>query len=189
MTKAKVRKQPSALGRHGRPSEFSDQIADMICLHIADGESLRSICQDKAMPDRSTVFRWLAQKKEFRDQYARAREMQADLLFDEILEIADNTNGDVVEMKQDDGSTMVRANHANVHRARLQVDARKWVVAKLAPKKYSDTQALLAPAVVDDDGKPVGPRINIIYEKPPDQAKPANEASGANGKTRHHGAQ
>jgi terminase small subunit-like protein len=166
MTKANSRKRPSPPGGRGRPSEFSDRIADVICLRIADGESLRSICQDKAMPDRSTVFRWLAQKREFRDQYARAREAQADALFDEILEIADNTKGDVIEAKQEDGSTVTRVNHANVHRAKLKVDARKWIAAKLKPKKYGDHHNLLAPGR-DEDGNPISPTI-ILTGRPTD---------------------
>jgi hypothetical protein len=174
MTKAKSRRQPSPPGRRGRPSEFSDQIADVICVRIADGEGLRSICQDKAMPDRSTVFRWLAQKREFRDQYARAREAQADLLFDEILEIADNADGDIMVVKQQDGSTATRVNHENIHRAKLRVDARKWVVAKLQPKKYGDHHTLLAPNV-DEDGKPRVPVINL-YGCPPKMTAAEREA-------------
>jgi hypothetical protein len=159
--KQKSKRPPSRQGPgRGRPSEYTDEIADAISLRIADGESLRLICKDPRMPDRSTVFRWLASKREFRDQYARAREAQADILFDEILEIADNTNGDVIEVKQADGSTMVRANHANVHRARLQVDARKWVASKLAPKKYGDHATVLAPGF-DEDGKPLRPTLII----------------------------
>src|SRR5262249_15615671 len=166
--KQKIKPQPSRHGPgRGRPSEYSEEIADAICLRIADGESLRLICKDGRMPKRSTVFRWLASKRDFRDQYARAREAQADLLFDEILEIADNTKGDVVEVKQDDGSIVVRANHANVHRARLQVDARKWIASKLAPRKYGDTQTLLTPGL-DEDGQPIAPTINVIYERPAD---------------------
>jgi hypothetical protein len=64
-----------------------------------------------------------------------------------------------------DGSTVVRANHANVHRARLRVDARKWVASKLAPKKYGDHATVFAPGH-DEDGKPVAPVINLIYERP-----------------------
>src|SRR5262249_19216088 len=178
--KGNAKRQPNGRpGGRGRPSEYSDEIGERLCEALASGQSLRKACEPKDMPSPATVYRWLRGRKDFREQYARAREMQADLLFDEILEIADNTNGDVVEVKQGD-ETVLRPNHANVHRARLQVDARKWVVAKLAPKKYSDTQALLAPHL-DDEGKPVGPTLNIIYEKPTETAK------AENGKTRHEG--
>jgi hypothetical protein len=87
------------------------------------------------------------------------------LLFDEILEIADNSDRDLIKVNQEDGSTVVRANHANVHRARLQVDARKWIASKLAPQKYGDHGTVFAPGL-DEHGKPVAPVINLIYERP-----------------------
>src|SRR5262249_35772208 len=145
--KVKVKRQPSGLPRgRGRPSEYSDEIADTICQRIADGESLRSICQDKAMPDRRSVFRWLARKREFRHQYEAAVHARAELLADEIILIADSTGKDVM-------------------RDRLRVDSRKWVLSKLLPRKYGETATLLAPAV-DEDGEVVGPRVVISYEKP-----------------------
>jgi hypothetical protein len=77
-----------------RPSDYSDDIAGTICERIADGESLRSICSQEGFPHKATVFRWLASNEAFRDHYARAREAQADALFDEILEIADDGSND-----------------------------------------------------------------------------------------------
>jgi len=71
---------------------------------------------------------------DFRDQYARAREEQADKLFREIIEIADDASGDYVTTR--DGQTIV--DHENIQRSRLRVDARKWAAARLAPKKYGD---------------------------------------------------
>jgi hypothetical protein len=86
------------------------------------------------MPSMTTVMRWLADgtKQEFRLHYAHAREAQADLLAAEILEIADDSSGDIITNK--DGST--RLDREFVARARLRVDARKWMASKLAPKKY-----------------------------------------------------
>src|SRR5437899_12406458 len=57
---------------------------------------------------------------DFRDQYARAREEQADKYFQEIVEIADAATPETVNV------------------ARLRVDSRKFTVARLAPKKYGD---------------------------------------------------
>lgn len=101
-----------------RASEYTQETADLICEQVADGRSLRSICADAGMPDKATVFRWLAAHEAFRDQYARARESQADSLFDDILEIADT------------------AEDAQI--ARLRVDARKWMAGKLRPKVYGE---------------------------------------------------
>ena len=88
------------------------------------------------MPDKATVLRWLAdrEKAEFRDQYAHARAMQADRLFDEAIEIADDASADWVET--DDGKKVL--NHEHVQRSRLRVDTRKWAAGKLAPKRYGD---------------------------------------------------
>lgn len=117
----------------GRPSEFSQEIADIICERLAGAQSLRSICLDENMPGQTTVFRWLADDRYeyFRKQYARAREAQADAIFDEILDIADDGSNDY--MGEDE-----KYNGDAVQRSRLRVDARKWMAGKLQPKKYGD---------------------------------------------------
>lgn len=123
----------------GRPTDYSQNIADLICERLADGESLRSICEDEALPARSTVFRWLSLHPEFSDQYARAREAQADAIFDDILEIADDGRNDWMERQNADGENIGwRENGEALRRSALRVDARKWMAGKLRPKKYSD---------------------------------------------------
>lgn len=111
-----------------RPSKYSEEIADKICLLISTtSRGLVSICQEIGInPD--TVYTWLKDKQGFSDKYARAREDQADLLADEIISIADDNSRDA--------EAFVGGNHVN--RARLQIDARKWKASKLAPKKYGD---------------------------------------------------
>lgn len=119
----------------GRPSSFTDEAAFVICERLAQGESLRKICSDENMPDKSTVMRWLSAKPEFRDQYARAREAQADYWAEEIVEISDDSSGDVIV---DEESGNSRQNSEFVARSRLRVDTRKWLMARMAPKKYGD---------------------------------------------------
>lgn len=115
----------------GRPSSFTQEIADLICERLADGESLRKICLGDDMPSKSAVFRWLLDNPDFRDQYARAREAQADAIADEILDIADDGTNDFVGEDE-------KYNGDAVQRSRLRVDARKWLAGKMAPKKYGD---------------------------------------------------
>lgn len=103
----------------GRSTTYTEEIAAVICERIAEGESLRSICRDETMPPQRTVFDWLASNEEFSQQYARAREAQADCYADEIVSISDKGSGDA-------------------QRDRLRVDARKWVASKLKPRKYGD---------------------------------------------------
>lgn len=118
----------------GRPSGYTNEIADAICERIADGESLRKICLDDDMPSKSMVFRWLHQIESFRDQYARAKEEQADTLADDILDIADDNSQD--KYVDEEGKT--RVDNEVVARSRLKVDARKWIASKLKPKVYGD---------------------------------------------------
>ncbi len=132
-----ARKKPAPKKRKaGRPSKYSEALAALICERLAEGETLRAICRDKAMPGKTTVLRWLGDETnaDFRTQYAHAREMQADALFDEALEIADDVSGDWSTDK--DGKKVL--DHENIQRSRLRVDTRKWAAGKLAPKKYGD---------------------------------------------------
>lgn len=120
----------------GRPSSYTQETADAICTQLIEGKSLRTICLAEEMPNISTVVRWLADNEEFRAQYARAKDDQADTLAEEILHIADHTQlgikrkiiGDKVEVQEGDMTE---------HR-KLQIDARKWIAARLKPKKYGD---------------------------------------------------
>ena len=121
-------------------AEFSQELFDRICDRIAEGESLRSICQADDMPSKTSVMRWLANDAALSDQYARAREMQADALFEEILEIADDGSADMRSAGKGDGSLVFDAEH--VQRSRLRVEARKWMAGKLRPKVYGDKLAL-----------------------------------------------
>lgn len=110
-----------------------------ICDRIANGESLRSICSGDDTPAASTVFLWLADDSTFSEQYARAREAQADALFDEILDIADDGRNDWMERKnKDDQNIGWVENGEALRRSALRVDARKWMAGKLKPKKYGD---------------------------------------------------
>lgn len=86
------------------------------------------------MPDKATVFRWMAANDEFRDQYTYAREAQADEMADQIIEIADDGLNDTY--LDEEGNK--RTDQDVIARSRLRVDARKWLASKMAPKKYGD---------------------------------------------------
>tara|TARA_R110000772_G_scaffold89304_1_gene185087 strand:+ start:2702 stop:3181 length:480 start_codon:yes stop_codon:yes gene_type:complete len=117
------------------PQGYDQSTIDNICDRLADGESLRKICLDKDTPTTSTVFKWLAKSVSFAEQYARARESQADALFDDCLDIADN-------------GTKALADATD---RRLQIDTRKWMAGKLKGK-YSDKVKHVGG---DDDDDPI----------------------------------
>jgi hypothetical protein len=99
---------------------FTQELAAHICAEMATGRSLRSICRDDNMPAESTVRLWAIEDRDgFAAQYARAREAQMEALGEDLLDISDDKTGDP-------------------QRDRLRVDARKWLMSKIAPKKYGD---------------------------------------------------
>lgn len=109
----------------GRPTDFTQEAADLICEEIAKGRTLAAVCADEGaefdgLPSERTVYRWLQANPDFCQQYAHAHERQADREFEEAREIA------------------AAATPENVQVARLQIDTIKWRVAKRAPRKYGD---------------------------------------------------
>lgn len=119
----------------GRPTDYNIDLASEICEQIIEGKSLASICRSDGMPNAATVYRWIARFPEFREMYEKAKEDQADILVEQILDIADNAANDYMEGVDDAG---YRLNGENIQRSRLRVDSRKWCAAKLKARKYGD---------------------------------------------------
>jgi hypothetical protein len=92
--------KPTRRRRH----DYSPEIADLICDRIAEGASLRQICQDATMPAKSTIFVWLEEHEDFARLYSLARQLQIEDLVDEILEIADDSSNDWIDREGPDGS-------------------------------------------------------------------------------------
>jgi len=115
----------------GRPTEYTKELGDAICEQLADGISLRTVLLGKGMPQGMTVFRWMRENKEFREQYEAAKEESADAMLEDMFDIADKS---LEEAKKGDAK---RAG-AKVAAHRLAVDTRKWAASKLKPKRYGD---------------------------------------------------
>lgn len=123
----------------GRPSIFTQELADRICAELAEGNSMRTVCSADDMPDTSTVFRWLRTNEQFRNQYARAKEESSDAMAEELLDIVDDGTNDWMEYNDKDGNNIGwKLNGEHVQRSRLRADTRKWLMAKMKPKKYGD---------------------------------------------------
>lgn len=117
----------------GRPSKFSQEKADIVCLTLKEGGTLRAAAK-AADVSPSTVLSWVDQFPSFSEQYAGARQIGYQLLADEIIEISDDSAGDVIV--DDEGNT--RTDAERVARSRLRVDTRKWMLSKMLPKIYGD---------------------------------------------------
>ncbi|WP_216636662.1 hypothetical protein [Arthrobacter sp. OY3WO11] len=122
----------------GRPSIFTQELADRLCEQLASGKSMRTVCAAEEMPSMTTVFSWLRTNAEFLKQYERAKAEAADSLVDEMIDIADDGSNDWMEVTNKDGSEGWKLNGEHVQRSRLRVDTRKWIASKLKPKKYGD---------------------------------------------------
>lgn len=117
----------------GRPTEYTPELAEEICLRITQGESLRKICEsNKKFPAVSTICLWnLQDRNGFAEQYTRARQAQAELLADELFTITDDESRDV-------SGELEMPNSVAVQRDRLRVDTRKWYLSKVLPKIYGE---------------------------------------------------
>lgn len=150
--------------RKGRPSSYTPKAGEELCRRIVEGETLRQICADEHMPDKSTVHRWLlnvADKTldDFRDQYARAREAQMDHYADEIIEICDDGSNDWIQRESEKGRIETVCDHEHVNRSRLRVDTRKWLMSKIAAKRYGDK---ITQEHTGKDGSPLIPVLEIV---------------------------
>lgn len=128
--------------------EVIENYFDQIIERIEKGESLRKILPSLHLAN-STFYKWCDNDPEKQKRYARACELRADAIFEDILDIADDSSQDSIET--DRGEVL---NSEFVQRSRLRVDARKWVVSKLNPKKYGDK--------LDIDHTTKGEKINVI---------------------------
>jgi len=110
-----------------------------ICDLIAQGQSLNKICKMEGFPAKSTFLLWCMRYDDLADQYTRARDIQADVLVDEINDIADDSSGDFIFVDDGKGGEKRVFDHENIQRSKLRVDTRKWQAGKQRPKKYGDS--------------------------------------------------
>lgn len=137
----------------------TEQIAecfDWIISEIESGKSLISTLRTNGMPSPTTFYKWIdevdcygaltVEAKEKMERYARACEVRELLIFDDIMKIADKQDKDVDEVEG-----IVVVNHNVINRSRLQIDARKWMLGKMNPKKYGDRET----KVIEGGDKPI----------------------------------
>ena len=100
-------------------TRYTPEFAAEVCRRMSEGDSLRQVCRDNGVPE-STVRQWVRDNREgFTVQYQGARALQVESWSDLILELA---NRDDLEPQD----------------KRIRVDTLKWLMSKLAPKRYGD---------------------------------------------------
>jgi len=116
-----------------RPTLYSDKLVDQICLRIASGESLISICKDGKMPARSTVFGWLLkdEHQSFLDKYLAARAVAGHACADRLLGLVSDLESGAID------PPVAREISSNL----------RWSAERMAPRHYSPKHVL---AVTDN---------------------------------------
>ena len=112
--------------------EKNIELFNYACHEISLGSSVRSACE--GLMDRKDFYEVIGLSEEYRHQYARACESRQEMIFEDIKDIADNANADLIIGPK--GNLIVDGEA--VQRSRVKIDARKWMLGKMNPKKYGD---------------------------------------------------
>jgi hypothetical protein len=107
-------------------------------------------------PASETFYKWIDDDELKAKRYARACEARADLIFEEILDIADDARNDFIEKETAKG-TFIALDNEHVQRSKLRLDARKWVLSKMNPKKYGEKLDLTT------DGEKMNERPEFVF--------------------------
>lgn len=163
-SKAPAAKKQAATKREkkptGRPSSYTQDLAERVCVLIAQGDSVAKIGEMDGMPDARTIFRWLASNAggdeddpaSFRQQYMRARASRADARFERLDEIME----------------LVGKGKLDPAAARVMMDAIKWQSGKENAKRYGEKVQL---ADADGEKLPPPPPFYIMPVAPPARDK------------------
>ena len=133
-------------------STYTEEVADAICVIISEGKSLVSACKELGV-EYKHVFKWIAEYPEFKNNYAQAREAQADYLADGVMDVADDPS-----IPSDD--------------KRIRVDARKWYAGKLKPKKYGERQSVDVDVTSKGESIAAVSRLSELAGRVPNVPKP-----------------
>ena len=110
-------------GQHIEPETADAQMFEFI-RRTADGESMRSICDDNHMPSTTTICTWLSKAEEgVLEQYARAMDLRGQRFGERVAELSEK---------------VLDTPDLDPNRARVAMDGLKWSAARLAPKRYGD---------------------------------------------------
>lgn len=122
----------------GVPSTYTKEMGDKICELVATNAcGINKIVEmNPELPTPITIHQWRLKYKEFAYNYAEAKRKQADLLAEDILNIADET----INYTYVDENGKVKRDAAAAQANRLRVDTRKWLASKLLPKIYGSVE-------------------------------------------------
>ena len=133
----KARRKIRNTSNYGYSAEKRKELQEKILELLMKGEHLTGICKRKDLPSLDCVYSWLRKDKEFAERYSFSREVAAQIMCDEIIEIADDSGDDWI-----DGWDGRKLNRDAIERSRLKIDARKWTLAKMMPRKFGNQASI-----------------------------------------------
>jgi hypothetical protein len=111
---------------------------------MADGETLSQICRDERMPWRRIVSEWVRDIPAFEIEYLKARDQMLERWAEDVVEISEDGTNDWVMREVAAGRAPASAylNAEHVQRSKLRVDSRRWLLSKLRPETYGESQRI-----------------------------------------------
>jgi hypothetical protein len=146
-------------------AEWSEELSEIFSEIATTPKSLEAICKaNPSLPSARTVYRLIDSNEDICQRYTRAKEAQLQILADQLVDLADTDRiCEKITIKADGSREVVILDQ--VERTKVQIDTRKWLLAKLAPKKYGDAAKLtldgelgIKTLVVSPDAKDKTPR-------------------------------
>jgi hypothetical protein len=129
--------------RRGAPTKYNTDIAKRVCELVAGTTlTLHQIARELGLGYGGVILAWAHRHEDFGQQYARAREHQMQLRADELLEIADDTSNDWMDVETESGRVVRMLDHEHVKRSEVRIRTRMWLMARYAPKVFGERLTL-----------------------------------------------
>ena len=151
------------------PTKKAPSCLDEIFQRISSGESLTHICKDEHMPNYRTVWDWIYKDPEVRERYESAKKSQMEFFTEQILDIADESETDIMLAYDKSGRRLPMVNYENIKRSELRVKARMWMMERIKASKYNEK--VIADASAAERGQVSGPVQATIQILLPDNGR------------------
>jgi hypothetical protein len=117
--------------KRGRPSKWTQEIEDEICMRLSQGEPLRAICRTEGFPEWVTVYSWMETRDGFSERVALARENGVEAIAQDTLAMIDAEPRYVEDSK---GGTRIDPGY--VQWMKLRTEQRMKLLACWSPNRY-----------------------------------------------------
>lgn len=146
-----------AIGRY----KFTEEIALELLNRLSRGETLKSITKDAHMPSYQQVMKWVKSDPDFQNAYLSAQEFRMNVFADEILEIADNSTGDIRLGFDKNGNVIPEVNVEAIQRSKLRIETRKYLMERYAKGTFAAQKDSRSSSTAQTGNGQVNIQINL----------------------------